>query len=101
MNMPIEDINITYLEHFMVIHNFVIKIGNQIKDSLCHVFGDSLQYQWQENNDKKSYQMYLSYVTCGIGKMYRLSLSLVLSWKSYPTLLKIMTETKRYRYTAK
>lgn len=31
----------TYLEHSMVIYNFVIKIGNQIKDSLCRVFGDS------------------------------------------------------------
>ena len=36
----------------MVIHNFVIKIGNQIKDSLCRVFGDSVQYQWRENDDK-------------------------------------------------
>ena len=32
--------------------NFVIKIGNQIKDSLCRVFGDSVQYQWRENDDK-------------------------------------------------
>ena len=50
--LPIEDMNRTYLEHSMVIHNFVIKIGNQIKDSLCRVFGDSVQYQWRENDDK-------------------------------------------------
>ena len=50
--LPIEDMNRTYLEHSMVIHNFVIKIGNQIKDSLCRVFGDSVQYQWHENNDR-------------------------------------------------
>ena len=48
----IEDMSKTYLEHSMVIHNFVIKVGNQIKDSLCRVFGDSVQYQWHENDDK-------------------------------------------------
>lgn len=48
----VEDMSRTYLEHSMVIHNFVIKIGNQIKDSLCRVFGDSVQYQWRENDDK-------------------------------------------------
>ena len=50
--LPIEDMSKTYLEHSMVIHNFVIKVGNQIKDSLCRVFGDSVQYQWHENDDK-------------------------------------------------
>ena len=50
--LPPEDMSKAYLEHSMVIHNFVIKIGNQIKDSLCRVFGDSVQYQWRENDDK-------------------------------------------------
>ena len=50
--LPAEDMSNTYLEHSMVIHNFVIKIGNQIKDSLCRVFGNSVQYQWRENDDK-------------------------------------------------
>lgn len=48
---PIEDMSNTFLEHSMVIHNFVIKIGSQIKDSLCRVFADSVQYQWIENNN--------------------------------------------------
>lgn len=39
-----EDRTRTYLEHSIVIHNFVIKIGNQITDSLCRVFGNSVQY---------------------------------------------------------
>lgn len=51
-SLPIEDMSKTYLEHSMVIHNFVIKIGSQMKDSLCRVFGDSVQYQWRENDDK-------------------------------------------------
>lgn len=50
--LPIEDMSNTFLEHSIVIHNFVIKIGSQVKDSLCRVFGDSVQYQWRENEDK-------------------------------------------------
>lgn len=50
--LPVEDLSKTYLEHSMVINNFVIKIGSQIKDSLCRVFGDSVQYEWRENDDK-------------------------------------------------
>ena len=42
--LPVEDLSKTYLEHSMVINNFVIKIGSQIKDSLCRVFGDGVQY---------------------------------------------------------
>ncbi len=40
--LPIGDMSKTYLEHSMVIHNFVIKVGSQIKDTLCRVFGDSV-----------------------------------------------------------
>ena len=32
--LPIDDMSRTYIEHSMVIDNFVIKVGNQIKDSL-------------------------------------------------------------------
>ena len=46
--LPVEDLSKTYLEHAMVINNFVIKIGSQIKDSLCRVFGDSVQYRSEE-----------------------------------------------------
>ena len=48
----IKDMSKTYIEHSMVIDNFVIKIGSQIKDSLCRVFSDGVQYQWRENDDK-------------------------------------------------
>lgn len=50
--LPIEDMSKTYIEHSMVIDNFVIKIGNQINDSLCRVFSDGVQYQWHENDNK-------------------------------------------------
>lgn len=48
----IVDMSNTMIEHSLIINNFVIKIGSQIKDSLCRVFGDSVQYQWRENDDK-------------------------------------------------
>ena len=50
--LQIEDTSRTSLEHSMDIHNFVINIGNQMKDSVCRVFGGSVQYQWRENDDK-------------------------------------------------
>lgn len=50
--LPVESFSKTYLEHSIVIHNFVIKVGSQIKDSLCRVFGDTVQYEWRENNYK-------------------------------------------------
>ena len=33
--LPIEDMSNAYIEHSMVINNFVVEIGSQIKDSLC------------------------------------------------------------------
>lgn len=41
-----------FIEHTLVINNFVIKIGSQLKDSLCRVLGDNVQYQWSENNNE-------------------------------------------------
>ena len=43
---------VTFNLDLMVINNFVIKIDSQIKDSLCRVFGDGVQYEWRENDDK-------------------------------------------------
>lgn len=42
----------TFIEHSFIINNFVVMIGRQIKDSLCRVLGDGVQYQWYENDDK-------------------------------------------------
>ncbi len=38
---PIEDMSNAYIEHFMVINNFVVEIGSQIKDSLCRAKKDA------------------------------------------------------------
>ena len=45
--LPIEDLSKTYLEHSMVINNFVIKIGSQIKDSFVVSLVMAVQYEWQ------------------------------------------------------
>ena len=42
---PVKDMANTYIEHSMVVNNFVTVIGNQLKSSLCRVFGDSVKYK--------------------------------------------------------
>ena len=42
------------VEHSMVISNFVIKVGSQIQDSLCRVFGDNVQYKWNIGEEEKT-----------------------------------------------
>ena len=51
-SLPVKDMANTYIEHSMVINNFVTTIGNQLKTSLCRVFGDSVKYKWAENDNK-------------------------------------------------
>lgn len=51
-SFPVKDMANTYIEHSMVINNFVTTVGNQLKTSLCRVFGDSVKYKWTENDSK-------------------------------------------------
>lgn len=51
-SFPIKDMANTYIEHSMVINNFVTIVGSQLKSSLCRVFGDSVKYKWIENDNK-------------------------------------------------
>lgn len=50
--VQIEDMSNTFIEHSIVINNFVTTVGNQLKSSLCRVFGDSVKYKWAENDNK-------------------------------------------------
>ncbi len=50
--IQIKDMANTYIEHSMVINNFVTTVASQLKSSLCRVFGDSVKYKWQENENK-------------------------------------------------
>lgn len=42
----------TYIEHSMVINNFVTTVGKQLKSSMCRVFGANVKYKWVENDNK-------------------------------------------------
>ena len=50
-NLVIKDMSNSYIEHSIVINNFVAIAGSQIKDSLCRVLGDNVKYKWTENNN--------------------------------------------------
>lgn len=50
-NLQIKDSN-TFIEHSMVINNFVTTVGIQLKSSVCRVFGDSVKYKWSENDNQ-------------------------------------------------
>lgn len=48
----IKDMANTYIEHSIVINNFVTVVGSQLNSSLCRVFGDGVKYKWAENDNK-------------------------------------------------
>lgn len=49
--LPVKDMANTYIEHSIVINNFVTVVGSQLRKSLCRVFGDSVKYKWNENDN--------------------------------------------------
>ena len=54
LNVQITDMAGAYIEHSMVISNFLIKVGSQMQDSLCRIFGDNVQYKWEVNGEDKT-----------------------------------------------
>ena len=53
-NLQITDKAGAYIEHSMVITNFVSITGSQLKNSLCRVFPDNVQYTWWFGDEKKT-----------------------------------------------
>lgn len=53
MNTQILDMAGASVEHSMVIVNFVNMVYNQLKDSMCRVFPDNVQYKWQLDNGEE------------------------------------------------
>lgn len=51
--LEILDMAGAYIEHSIVISNFVIKVGSQIQGSLCKVFPDNTQYKWYVDGKEK------------------------------------------------
>ena len=54
LNIQITDMAGAYIEHSMVISNFLIKAGSQMQDNLCRIFGDNVQYKWEVNGEEKA-----------------------------------------------
>lgn len=46
LNIQITDMAGAYIEHSMVITNFVCIVSSQLKNSMCRVFPDNVQYKW-------------------------------------------------------
>ena len=49
--LQIMDMSNSYIEHSIVITNFISIVGSQTKNNLCRVFGDNVKYKWAENNN--------------------------------------------------
>lgn len=43
-----------YVEHSMVISNFLVKVGSQLQNSMCKIFGDDVQYKWIVDEEEKT-----------------------------------------------
>ena len=54
LNIQITDMAGAYIEHSIVISNFVGIVRNQLKDSLCRVFPDNVQYKWMFEGEEKT-----------------------------------------------
>ena len=50
-NQQIVDMSNSYIEHSIVITNFISIVGSQMNNSLCRVFGDNVKYKWAENDN--------------------------------------------------
>lgn len=53
LDIQITDMAGTHIEHSIVITNFVAIVRNQLKNSLCKVFPDNVQYRWKVDGEEK------------------------------------------------
>lgn len=49
----ITDMSNAQIEHSVIINNFVRVVGSVMKNSICKVFGEGIQFQWEESGKKK------------------------------------------------
>lgn len=54
MNTIITDMSGAYIEHSEVITNFVAIVYNQLKDNICRVYPDNVQYKWTVGTETKT-----------------------------------------------
>ena len=53
MNTVITDMSGAVIEHSTVITNFVAIVYSQLKNNLCRVYPDNVQYKWVVDGEKK------------------------------------------------
>lgn len=53
LDIKITDMAGAYVEHSMVISNFLVKVGSQLQNSMCKIFGDNVQYKWIAGGEEK------------------------------------------------
>ncbi len=54
LDIQITDMAGAYVEHSILITNFVSIVSHQLKDSMCRVFPDNVQYKWMVDGKEKS-----------------------------------------------
>lgn len=54
LDIKITDMAGAYVEHSMVISNFLVKVGSQLQNSMCKIFGDNVQYKWMIDQKEKT-----------------------------------------------
>lgn len=53
MSQIIQDMSNAMIEHSIIINNFVTCVNKSLKNSVCRVFGEGIQFQWDCVGDKK------------------------------------------------
>lgn len=66
LNLQITDMAGAYIEHSMVITNFCTMIAPQLKNSMCRVFPDNVQYKWQTKDGREKAVIPDSTINCQI-----------------------------------
>lgn len=54
LDIKITDMAGAYVEHSMVISNFLVKVGSQLQNSMCKIFSDNVQYKWMVDDIEKT-----------------------------------------------
>lgn len=54
MNTVLTDMSGAYIEHSEVITNFVSVVHSQLKNSMCRVFPDNVQYKWVVDGESRT-----------------------------------------------
>ena len=66
LNLQITDMAGAYIQHSLVIVNFVATVRNQLKNSTCFVFPDNVQYKWIADDGEQKTVIPDASINCSI-----------------------------------